>query len=161
MSAVASFILLPRAALSGLRDAAVPRKRLFGTPKDTYGDFLARSGREVGDYQWSGYVLATLLCCLEQEHQINLLKSPDDELAGFLTKTRGNTHVIFCKDHKDTYLEKLNPSALSVEQLRDFYNKFNDADEPDAGLPMIDGVRSIRQSLAQLDDTSVVILVIA
>jgi hypothetical protein len=160
MSAVASFILLPQAALSRLRDAAVPKKRFFGAAKDRYWDFLAQAGREVGDYRWSGYVLATLLCCLEQDHQTNLLKSPYDELAGFLTKARGNTHVIFCMEHRDAYLEKLDPDSLSIDKLRDYYNKFNEVNEPDAGLPMIDGVRAIRQSLAQLDDASVVVLVI-
>jgi hypothetical protein len=160
MSAVASFILLPQTALSRLREAAVPKWRLFGPPKDRYWDLLNQAGREVGNYRWSGYVLATLLCCLEQNHQTNLLKSPYDELAGFLTKARGNTHVIFCKEHRDSYLEKLDPANLSIEKLRDYYNKFNEVDEPDAGLPMIDGVRAIRQSLTQLDDASVVILVI-
>jgi hypothetical protein len=152
MSAVASFILLPRAALSGLRDAAV---------KDTYWDFLAQAGKEVADYQWSGYVLATLLCCLKDDYQVDLLTSPDEELSEFLSKARGSTHVIFSKEQRDAHLEKLDPSALSVEKLRDCYNKFNEVNEPDAGAPMIDGVRAIRQSLAQLDDASVVVLVIA
>jgi hypothetical protein len=160
MSAMASFILLPQAALSGLRDAAVPKKRFFGPAKDTYWDFLAQAGREVGDYRWSGYVLATLLCWLKENHQTDLLTS-HEELAEFLSKARGSTHVIFTKEQSDAYLERLDPSGLSVEQLRDYYNKFNGVNEPDAGMPMIDGVRAIRQSLAQLDDASVVVLVIA
>ena len=61
MSAIASFIKLPRAALDGLREAAIPKKGLFGPPRDTYIDYLRQHGQEVADYRWSGYVLATLL----------------------------------------------------------------------------------------------------
>jgi hypothetical protein len=154
MSAIASFILLPRAALSELRDTTVAKEDV------TYRKILDQAGHEVADYQWSGYVLATLLCCLKENHRIDLLRSPHDELAGLLTQARGSTHVIFTKEHKDAYLDKVDPSSLSVEKLRDYYNKFNNVDEPDAGMPMLDGVRAIQQSLAQLDDSSVILLVI-
>jgi hypothetical protein len=152
VAAVASFILLPRAALSGLRDAAMT---------DTYWDFLARAGKQVADYQWSGYVLATLLCCLKDDYQVDLLTSPDEELSEFLSKARGSTHVVLSPEQRDAYLEKLDPSSLSVEKLRDYYNKFNEVDEPNSGAPMIDGVRAIQQSLTQLDSASVVVLVIS
>jgi len=89
------------------------------------------------------------------------LTSPDEELAEFLSKARGCTHVIFSKKQRDAYLEKLDPSGLSAQKLRDYYNKFNGVNELEAGIPMIDGVRAIRQSLAQLDDASVIVLVIA
>jgi hypothetical protein len=152
MSAVASFILLPRAALSGLREAAMT---------DAYWDFLARAGKQVADYRWSGYVLGTLLCCLKEDYQVDLLTSPDAELSEFLSKARGSTHVVLSPEQRDAYLEKLDPSSLSVDKLRDYYNMFNEVNEPDAGAPMIDGVRAIRQSLTRLDNASVVILVIA
>jgi hypothetical protein len=137
-----------------LQNAAISNK------DNAYRKILDQAGREVADYQWSGYVLATLLSCLQEDHQIDLLKSPFDELAGILAKTMGNTHVIFTNEHKNAYLDKLDPAALPIDKLRDYYNNFNDADEPDAGLPMLDGVRAIRQSLAQLDDSSVVLLMI-
>jgi hypothetical protein len=160
MSAIASFILLPRTALKGLRKAAVPKKRFFGPTKDSYWDFLAQNGREVGHYQWSGYVLIPVLIWLQKEHQTDLLKSSYDELAAFLGSIRKSSHLILSVEHKNAYLERLDPSGLSIEKLRDYYNKFNEENEPDAGMPMMDGVRAIRQSLAQLDDTSVVILII-
>jgi hypothetical protein len=43
---------------------------------------------------------------------------------------------------------------------RDYYNQYNEVDEAEAGLPMIDGVRALRQSLTELDEGSVVILAI-
>jgi hypothetical protein len=53
-------------------------------------------------------------------------------------------------------------SIHPLSQSRDFAITItnSDADEPDAGVPMLDGVRAIRQSLAQLDDSSVVLLMI-
>jgi hypothetical protein len=95
MSAIASFIKLPKTALDGLREAAVPRKRLFGGQRDSYTDYFRQHGQEVADYKWSGYVLATLLVCLQKEHQIDLMKSEFDELATFLSKSRGATSFIF------------------------------------------------------------------
>jgi hypothetical protein len=64
-SAIASFILLLKSSLDGLGNAAKPQKRLFRGPKDTYWDYLSEVGREVADYQHSGYVLATLLSWLK------------------------------------------------------------------------------------------------
>jgi hypothetical protein len=60
MSVIASFIKIPKSALVGLRSAAVPKKRLFGAARDTYYDFLREHGREVADYHWSDFVLATV-----------------------------------------------------------------------------------------------------
>ena len=81
MSAIASFIKLPKTAIEGLRQVALPRKRLFGKPRDSYLDYLYRHGQDVADYQWSGFILATLLPYLEEQHQITLMKSEYDELS--------------------------------------------------------------------------------
>ena len=75
MSAIASFIKLPKTAIEGLRQVALPRKRLFGTPRDSYLDYLQQHGQEVADYQWSGFVLGTLLPYLEEQHQITLMQA--------------------------------------------------------------------------------------
>lgn len=95
MSAIASFVKLPKTALEGLRQVAVPKKRLFGTPRDRYLDYLQQHGQQVADYQWSGFVLATLLPYLEEQHQITLMDSEYDELGNFLTDSRKATHFIF------------------------------------------------------------------
>ena len=52
MSAIASFTKLPKSALEGLREALA---------SGTDYDYLRANGREVAEYRWSGYVLATLL----------------------------------------------------------------------------------------------------
>lgn len=160
MSAIASFNLLPVTALDGLRKSAVPKKRIFGGSKDTYWDYLRRNGREVVNYQWSGYVLGTLLCCLKDDYQVDLMRSSYDDLATFLTKARRATHFILSPEHKASYLERLNSSVFTTESLRDSYNAFNATNGPDAGNPMLDGVHAIRESLAGLNEKSVVVLVI-
>ncbi len=155
MSAIASFIKLPKTALDGLRDAAIPKKRLFGSPHDTYHDYLRQHGQEVADYKWSGYVLATLLVCL-QEQQIDLMHSEYDRLSTFLTKSRGTTHFIFTDAHKRAYLPKLD-GEFSEQSLCDYYNEFHGSAETEAGKPMLDGVYAFRQSVSTLDEGSVVV----
>jgi hypothetical protein len=83
MSAIASFIRLPKSAIPGVRDAAIPKKSLFGGTKDTFHDFLRKHGRAVASYEWSGYVIATLLPFLKK-HSIDLMKSENDDLSRYL-----------------------------------------------------------------------------
>src|SRR3979411_1517208 len=98
MSAIASFIKLPKSALEGLRKAVA---------SGTDYDYLRANGREVAEYQWSGYVLATLLPYLQQKHQVDLMKSEYDELAAFLTNTTSATHFIFTPSQRTAFLNRL------------------------------------------------------
>ena len=159
MSATASFICIPKTTLDELRRAATPKKRWFGKPKDQYWEFLKQHGREVSEYKWSGFILATLLCHL-QKQKIDLMHSDFDELSTFLTKKRGFTHCIFTEEHKQAHLPGLDPAAFSEQALRDYYNAFNGASEPDIGKPMLDGIRAIQESLQRLEAGSVVVLII-
>jgi hypothetical protein len=159
MSAVASFVLLPKSALPELREAATPRKGFFGGVKDRFHDFLRSRGREATSYDWSGYVLATLLPFLE-ERGVDLMKSEYDELSSHLSKERKITCFIFTSAHRRAYLAKLSPESFSEAELRDYCNEFNASSEPEAGKPMLDGVRAIQESLRQLDEESVVLLYI-
>lgn len=156
MSAIASFIKIPKTAIDGLRIATVPKKRLFGAPRDVYHDYLRQHGQKAADYNWSGFLLATLLVYLQKQRQIDLMKSEFDELSTFLTKARGATHFIFTDAHKRSYLAKLD-GDFSERALCDFYNQFNGSAETEVGKPMLDGVRAFRDSLTQLDDSSVIV----
>ena len=157
MSAIASFIKMPKTALDGLREATVPKKSLFGTPRDVFPDYLRKHGRDVSQYEWSGYVLATLLPYLAKEHQIDLMKSEHRELSAFLAQAREATYFIFTTAHKQAYLAKLD-GQFSEEKLRDYYNKFNASNEAEVGKPMLDGVDALKQSLSALDEGSVIVL---
>src|SRR5262245_5362995 len=107
MSAIASFIKLPTSALDGLRDAAAPKKRLFGAPRDTFNDYLSEHGREVASYPWSGYVLATVLPYLHEQHQIDLMRSEHDGLSEYLSESRSASIFIFTQAHRNAYADKL------------------------------------------------------
>jgi hypothetical protein len=156
MSAIASFVQIPRNAVEGLRLAATPRKKLFGGMRDTYPDYLQQNGQSIAEYKWSGYVLATLRVYLQQRHDIDLMHSAYDELSSFLTHARATTCFIFTDTHKKAYLAKFDP-PFSEEELRDYYNEFNATHEDQVGKAMLDGIRSLRQCLNALDDKSVVV----
>ena len=85
MSAIASFTKLPKTSLNGLRQA---------TAQGNFDSFLQQHGKPVAGYEWSGFILATLLPYLE-EQQIQLMKSEHDELATFLCQTLQATCFIF------------------------------------------------------------------
>lgn len=157
MSAIATFTKLPKAALHGLREAAVPKKKLLRAPRDDYHNYLRQHGHSAAEYEWSGFTLATLLPYLEEEHQIDLMKSEYNELSTFLTQSRDATHFIFTNAHKQAYFTKLD-EQFSEEKLCNYFNEFNAADEAEAGKPMLDGIRAIHQSLNQIDEESVVVL---
>lgn len=157
MSAIASFVLLPTSALSELREVAVPKKSFFGGAKDRFHDFLRTRGREAASYDWSGYVIATVLPYLV-ERQIDLMKSEHDELASHLSTERKSTCFIFTPAHKSAYLAQLSPESYFEVELRDYCNEFNGSSEDDAGKPMLDGIRAIHESLSHLDDDSVILL---
>jgi hypothetical protein len=156
MSAIASFIKLPKTDLNGLREAAVLKQRLLRAPSDTFHDYLQRNGNSVADYNWSGYVMATLLVYLQNERQIDLTHSDCGELSTFLTKSRGATHFIFTNAHKEAFLTKLG-GEFSEEALRDYYNEFNGSADSEVGKPMLDGIQALRECLETLDDNSIIL----
>jgi hypothetical protein len=160
MSAIAEFIKLPKTALDGLLAAATPKKRIFGSPRDNYYDYLRQNGEEVVDYRWSGHVLGTLLPYLQDQQQIDLMESEHNALSEALSKERGATHFILTNAHRVKYLDKLDGLSLAEEDLRDYYNEFNQTHEPDVGKPMLDGVKAFRQALGRLDESSVLIFII-
>jgi len=151
MSAVASFTKLPKTSLDGLRQA---------TAQGGFDRYLQQHGKSVADYEWSGYILATLLPYLD-EQQIQLMNSEHEELASFLSQTLQATCFVFTDAHRQAYVSRLAPESFSAQQLGDYYNEFNATDEPDAGQPMLDGIRALRQSLNALDADSVIVFCIA
>jgi hypothetical protein len=157
MSAIASVTVLPKTALPLLREAATPKKSLFGSAKDGFPKVLAQNGRPLGDYPWSGYVLATLLPFLEETRGIALMKSEYDDLASLLAEKRGATYFFITQDHKK-WLADLDPVKFGDDELRDYYNEFNEAQESGAGQPMLDGVRFLREAVAAVDASTVALL---
>ncbi len=85
------------------------------------------------------------------------MKSEHDDLATFLTKNRQATHFIFTDAHRQACLDRLTPESFSERELCGYYNEFNATDESEAGRPMLDGIRALRQSLSTLDKDSVIV----
>jgi hypothetical protein len=161
MSAIAMFIRVPKTALEGLRLAATPEKRtLWKGARDGYWDYLQRNGQSVAEYEWSGDVFSTLLPYLEERHQIDLTHSGFEELATFLSRTRGADHLILTDELRNTYLAAL-ANPFSEEELRDYYNEFTGTADEEAAKPMLDGIRCLRDSLMAVDDASVVVFIIS
>jgi hypothetical protein len=158
MSAIAQFIKIPKAAVESLTKAAVTQKRILGTPRDTFHDYLRQIGQEVAEYRWSGYVLTTLLMYLAKNHQIDLMKSEYDALAMTLSTARQASYVVLTSGQKTKYLDQLDALSVSEDALRDYYNAFNAANEPTAGKPMLAGLKPLRDALSEVDDSSLVLL---
>jgi hypothetical protein len=142
MSAIADFIRLPVKSIEQLRSDY---------------DQVVDQGKSAATYQWSGYVLATLLPYLD-EQEIKLMDSPYDALTTQLSEELGATIFIFTPAHKEAYHDKLSPSKFSSDKLRDYFNDFNATEETEIGQAMLDGISAIQQSLATLDSDSVILL---
>jgi hypothetical protein len=158
MSQIASFVLLEANKLDTLRTTASPKRRFFGGNRDEYNDFLQKDGREVAHFHWAGIVIATLLSYLQERHQIDLMKSEHDDLAMFLCKERHASIFFLTNEHKRVYLNRLQALVCSEEELTDYFNTFNEANETEIGAALLDGLSSIRESLLALDERSVVLL---
>jgi len=128
---------------------------------DSYANFLRQHGREVAQYEWSGFVMATLLVYLQERHGIDLMHSEYDDLARALTSERQATHFIFAESHKLVLLNQLKPQLLSEAELRDFFNEFNDASDDQVGTAMLDGVIALQECMSQVDDQCVIVFSIA
>jgi hypothetical protein len=59
------------------------------------------------------------------------------------------------------YADRLDAAKFSEEQLRDYYNEFNETAEPGIGKPMIEGIKAFQQALRSIDQSSVVVLSIS
>jgi hypothetical protein len=116
VSAIASFTKLPKSSIEALRAAAIPKKRLFGSPKDVYWDFVREHGVEVAKYRWSGYVMAAVIPYLTEKHGINLSSELSD-LGSFLSEQRRSSFFPL------TLIMRL-VRAEMLEVLRTDYIKF-------------------------------------
>lgn len=158
--ATASLHLIPKSALPGLIDAATPKKTRLRKPKDPFPEYLSQSSRLLATYDWSAYVLVTLLVYL-QTRGVDLLKSAAEyaDLAMRLMDARGFSCTILSQSHRDAYLAQLVPEAFSEEELRDYFNELNAASETYVGKPMLDGIRVLGEGLAAVDEQSVILLI--
>jgi hypothetical protein len=152
MSLVAGFRLVPIAAVPRLVEAAAQSAR-------TYADQLREdAGREV-TFPGSGGLLATALAYLQQ-HGVPIMESGFAGAANELSKLTGKTQVILTAAQRDACFDAINVAPDRESELRDYFNDFNAANEPDVGRAMLDGLRAIREVLVQVSEKNVVLLTI-
>jgi len=102
MSTIASFYRLPISVVDGLREAFTPRRRWLSRPRYSSNDYLRQHGRQVVEYPWQGYVLATLLIFLQEEHQVDLLNSDYRTLTDDLAREANVTVIMLTQAHKQS-----------------------------------------------------------
>ncbi len=159
MSAIATFTLLPKSAIDELRDASVT-KMLLGKPHDDYWDFLSERGQRLEEYDWSGYILATLIPYLYQEKDIDLGKSELDDLATFICNVRGTSALILTIQDREKYLARLKPDLYSETELRTYFEAFNETRNEESGRAMLDGIAVFHTNLSQITPESFILLTI-
>jgi hypothetical protein len=159
MSAIASFTLLPKSTLPGLREAAVPT-RFGGNKQDDFWPYVYAHGRKLKEYKWSGYFFGTLLPYLEEKRAINF-SSPDfEETGSFLSNVRAISAYILTEVHRQAKEEDLDPDTYSEEELRAYFEAFNETTNEEAGRAMLDGIAVLHENLSHVDKDSVVLLMI-
>ena len=159
MSAIASFRLLPKSSLSGLRKAAVPTW-FGGKAQDNFWPYLSAHGRELMQYKWSGYILGTLLPYLEQTWAINFGNPDFEGLGTFLSNVRESPAYILTDAHRRAYAEDLDPSSYSEDELRAYFEAFNETTNAESGRAMLDGIVVLQANLSQVNQDSVILLTI-
>jgi hypothetical protein len=150
---------VPTNSIDGLREAAVPRKSLF-RKRDGYWDYLEKNAQRLALFDGTGEYIVILLEYLEEKHRIDVKKSESNALAETLTKLRGITHLVFTDETKPALSEKLKTLTVTEMELTEFYNQFEETDETEAGAIMLDGLKSIRDAIAGLNGSQVVLLIV-
>lgn len=140
MAAIAELHVIPLASLTELDKAAV---------MGTYTTALQIERKAFITYQYSGWILATLLPVLESNYEINLMNS-EKERARNLSKSVGGTQFIFTQTEKDAYADRLDPSLFASDTLRKAFEEFNITEAPGIGEIMQDGIRFLRAGLQQI-----------
>ena len=162
MSAIADFRIIETSKLNQLRDNAEIKieKKLFSKKTiDNYWDFLNANSKRLKDFDSSGYIFTNLLVFLEEKKGIDLMKSKHDDIADDIIKKRQNGTFILTYDHRQQYLDKLNPDNFTTNELIDFNKEFSEEDDPELAKAEIEGIKALRDSLELLnDDTKVILL---
>lgn len=155
---IATTTAIPIAALAAVRAAAVRKKSLVGGTKDSFPTALARQGRALELFEHSGQVLGTVFVFLDEKRGIDLRHSRHDEVASAITRARGSPFFILGEEHLPL-AGKLTDVDAGVEELRAFFNAFNETSEgPEVGEAMREGIEFLRRALEAVSPETVVLV---
>ena len=158
-SATGQSFVISESALPIVQAAASPRERIHRGTSDEFWHVLGRETITRIEYGWSGYVLATLLPYLD-EQGIDLIHSDHDEVASTLSQTREGSVFVLTSDHRERYLERLDPIEFDGAVLRRYYEEFNQTAAEGVDYAMLDGIAFLRDTLAPLESAIVSVFIV-
>ena len=127
-----------------------------GNAEDAHA-FLQQNAKPLTEYEGSGYVYSTLLEYLA-ENGVDLEESEYAVLASQLTDEQYALCAVLTNEHKQLYLNALNLANFDEGELGEYYNKFNDTEETEAGSWMLEAIRVLQFNLREASESSVVLL---
>lgn len=161
MSAIADFRIIGTSKLNDLRDNAELKfeKKFFGKKViDRYWDYLESNTKKLKDFDFSGYVFADLFIFLQEKKGIDLLTGKHEDIANAVSEKRQNSTIILTYDHRQSYLDKLNPDNFTLEELIAFNKEFSEDDDPELAKAEIAGVKALKENLELLNGEDDVVL---
>ena len=118
MSAIGDGYLVETPDLAALVTAAMPVRRFLRLPLDGFPAFLATRCRALGMFDYSGFMLTTVLAFLD-ERGVKLGKSHRD-IADEIARLRGAMYVVFITDAERAEalprMDAIDPSAQELER---------------------------------------------
>lgn len=125
------------------------------------GVFLTTILKKLEEFEWSGYVFASLLMFLKDQKEIDLFSSEFESLSDWISEKRSASVMIFTLKHKNAYLEKLRFENFNESELISFNKEFSEDESPELVIAEIDGIKAIYNSLKELkNENEVVVLTI-
>lgn len=161
MSAIADFRLIETSNLNELKEQATIKteRKLFKKKViDNYWTFLDANTKKLKDFDWSGYIFANLLVFLQEKKGIDLMNSEFDAIANEIMTKRENSTFIFTIEHKKKYLEKLDPSMFSTDELIAFNKEFSEEDDPDLAKAELEGIKTLKENIGMINDDKKVVM---
>jgi hypothetical protein len=161
MSAIADFRLLDTVKLNELRDNAeikVEQKLFEKKTIDHYWNYLNSNSKQLKDFEYSGYIFADLLVFLEENKGIDLLNGRYKDIADHISERRSNFTTILTYDHREAFLNKLNPDDFTIDELIAFNKDFSEQDDPVLAEAELAGIKALKDSLDQLSSDNQIVL---
>jgi hypothetical protein len=151
MSAIADFRIIETFRLEELKTKAVQGKKF-------YVDYIERNTKKLKTFDRPGYIFAHLLIFLE-EKGIVLLKGLYHDLSEELSELCENSILILTFDHRQQYLDALDPENFSIEELITFNADFSEDVDAELAHAEMEGISALHNGLSQLaGDVDVLLL---
>ncbi len=134
-------------------------KKLFTSKRiDSYPAFLEAHSKLVQVSENPGYIFAELAVFLTESKGIALIKGNYNDVANAISARRANSVMIFTFEHRQAYVDRLNPDQFTVEELIEFNKEFSGNEDPALAEVQLEGIRALRFYLQQINNETEVAL---